>query len=81
MLTSNSIIVLYTHVKTGRWASVMPAKLADVLGLSGTTRAIPIVEPVVSYGIGLVVPQRDPMTPLVAALVRIARQVAPTLAP
>ena len=28
-LTSNSIIVLYTHVKTGRWASVMPAKLAD----------------------------------------------------
>ncbi len=27
-LTSNSLLVLYTHVKTGRWASVMPAKLA-----------------------------------------------------
>ena len=29
MLTSNSLLVLYTHVKTGRWASVMPAKLAE----------------------------------------------------
>ena len=44
-LTSNSIIVLYTHVKTGRWASVMPAKLADTLGLSDAVRSIPIVDP------------------------------------
>jgi DNA-binding transcriptional LysR family regulator len=78
-LTSNSVIVLYTHVKTGRWASVMPAKLADTLGLSDTVRTIPIVDPVVTYSVGLVVPQRDPMTPLIAALVQIAREVAPTL--
>ena len=78
-LTSNSIIVLYTHVKTGRWASVMPAKLADTLGLSDAVRSIPIVDPLVTYRIGLVVPLRDPMTPLVAALVQIAKEVAPTL--
>ena len=63
-LTSNSIIVLYTHVKTGRWSSVMPAKLADTLGLSDAVRAIPIVEPKVDYSIGLVVSPRDPLTPL-----------------
>ena len=81
MLTSNSIIVLYNHVKTGRWASVMPAKLAETLGLTATdsVRMIPIVDPVVNYGVGLVVPQRDPMTPLVATLVQIARAVAPSL--
>jgi DNA-binding transcriptional LysR family regulator len=28
-LESNSMIVLFAHVRTGRWASVMPAKLAD----------------------------------------------------
>src|ERR1700722_116607 len=78
-LTSNSIIVLYTHVKTGRWASVMPAKLAETLGLSDTVRAIPIVDPVVTYSVGMVVPQRAPMTPLIAALVHVAREVAPTL--
>jgi hypothetical protein len=27
----------------------------------------------------LVIPQRDPMTPLIAALVQVAREVAPTL--
>ena len=78
-LTSNSVIVLYTHVKTGRWASVMPAKLAETLGLSDAVRAIQIVDPVVAYSVGLVVPQRDPMTPLIAALVHIAREVAPSL--
>jgi DNA-binding transcriptional LysR family regulator len=71
--------VLYTHVKTGRWASVMPAKLAETLGLSDRVRSIPIVDPVVNYSIGMVIPQRDPMTPLIAALVHVAREVTPTL--
>ena len=78
-LTSNSLLVLYTHVKTGRWASVMPAKLAETLGLADAVRSIPIVDPEVNYSIGLVIPQRDPMTPLIAALVQVAREVAPTL--
>jgi len=78
-LTSNSVIVLYTHVKTGRWASVMPARLVDTLGLSDAIRAIPIIEPLVTYRVGLVIPPRDPMTPLIAALVRTAREVAATL--
>lgn len=79
-LTSNSIIVLYTHVKTGRWSSVMPAKLADTLGLSDAVRTIPIVDPLVTYSVGLVIPPRDPMTPLIAALVQTVREVAPQLA-
>ena len=66
-------------MKTGRWASVMPAKLAETLGLKDTVRSIPIVDPVVDYSIGLVIPQRDPMTPLIAALVNVAREVAPKL--
>ena len=78
-LTSNSIIVLYTHVKTGRWSSVMPAKLADTLGLSDAVRTIPIVDPLVTYSIGLVISPREPMTPLLAALVQTAREVAPQL--
>jgi DNA-binding transcriptional LysR family regulator len=78
-LTSNSIIVLYTHVKTGRWASVMPAKLVDALGLADSVRTIPIVDPAVTYTIGLVVPPRDPLTPMIAALVQTASEIAPSL--
>ena len=52
---------------------------AETLGLADAVRSIPIVDPDVTYSIGMVVPQRDPMTPLIAALVQIAREVAPTL--
>jgi DNA-binding transcriptional LysR family regulator len=78
-MESNSIVVLFAHVRTGRWATVMPAKLAEVLGLTETVRAIPILEPEVTHSIGLVVPHRDPMTPLIHALVAEAKQLAPIL--
>ena len=78
-LESNSIVVLFAHVRTGRWASVMPAKLAEVLGLTEKVRAIPIVEPDVGHSIGLVVPYRNPLTSLINALVVEAKQLAPTL--
>ena len=75
-LESDSMILLYSHVRTGRWASVMPAKLADTLGLSDVLRSVPIVEPEVANAIGLVAPSREPMTPLTAALVAEARRLA-----
>ena len=80
-LESNSMIVLFAHVRTGRWASVMPSKLAEALGLTETIRAIPIVEPEAVHDVGLVVPAREPMTPLNAALVAEARRLAHTLEP
>ncbi len=78
-LESNSMILLFAHVRTGRWASVMPAILAETLGLAGTIRAIPIVEPAAVHTIGLIVPDREPMTPATAALVAEALKAAPTL--
>ena len=78
-LESDSMILLYSHVRTGRWASVMPAKIADTLGLTDTIRAIPITQPEAVQTIGLVVPSREPMTPITAALVAEARRVAASL--
>jgi DNA-binding transcriptional LysR family regulator len=79
-LESNSMIVLFAHVRTGRWASIMPAKLADTLGLTDSVRAIPIVEPAATHTIGLVVADREPTTPLITALVSQAQQLAKVLA-
>ena len=75
-LESNSMIVLFSHVRTGRWASVMPERLAATLGLTERLRSIPIVDPEVVHQIGLVVPPREPMTPLVSALVAEASRLA-----
>ena len=78
-LESDSMILLFTHVRTGRWASVMPAKLAETLGLTDTLRAIPITGPEATQTIGLVVPEREPMVPATAALVEEAKRLAPRL--
>ena len=79
-LESNSMVLLFAHVRTGRWASVMPARLAETLGLTETIKAIPIIGSDPYPTIGLVVPHREPMTPMTAALVAEARRIAPTLA-
>ncbi|MBI1201861.1 MAG: LysR family transcriptional regulator [Rhodopseudomonas sp.] len=78
-LQSNSMVVLHSHVRTGRWASIMPAVLADNLGLTPAVRSIPIVDPVIGHTIGLVAPEREPMTPLVAALLTEGKKLAKTL--
>jgi DNA-binding transcriptional LysR family regulator len=78
-LESDSMILLFSHVRTGRWSSVMPAKLAETLGLTGAIRSIPITQPEATQTIGLVVPAREPMTPATAALVAEAQRIAPTL--
>jgi DNA-binding transcriptional LysR family regulator len=75
-LVSNSMIVLFSHVRTGRWASVMPERLADTLGLTEKLRSIPIVDPEVVHQVGLLVLPREPMVPIVSALVAEASYLA-----
>ncbi|ASG23752.1 MULTISPECIES: LysR family transcriptional regulator [Nitrospirillum] len=77
-LESNSMIVLFSHVRTGKWASIMPEVLTTAFNFPEEIRAIPIVDPAAVHDIGLVVPYRDPMTPLTAALVAEAKKVART---
>ncbi len=76
-LESNSIILLFDHVKTGRWATILPDKLAKTLGVAAPLRSIPIVEPEEVHEIGLVVPHRDPVLPQVAALLAEAKKLSP----
>jgi DNA-binding transcriptional LysR family regulator len=78
-LESNSVIVLFAHVRSGRWATIMPAKLAETLGLTDNVRSIPIVDPLVTHAVGLVVPDREPTTPMITALLSEARQLAKIL--
>ena len=75
-LESDSMLLLYSHVRTGAWASVMPERVVETLGNADRVRAIPIVEPAAIHTIGLVVPDREMMAPLAAALVAEALQLA-----
>ena len=75
-LESDSMILLCSHVRTGQWASIMPATIAETLGLTDTIRTIPIVEPDIMQRVGLVTLAREPMTPLTNALLVEARRIA-----
>lgn len=76
MLESNSMVVLLSHVATGRWASIMPRNVAKSFGFTRSLRMIPIVAPEAKHMVGLVAPYREPFTPLVSALLHEARGLA-----
>lgn len=79
-LESNSMIVLFSHIRTGKWSSIMPLNLAETLGFTEPIRAIPIVEPDARHLVGVVAGPRQPHTPLVAAFLDEARALAGELA-
>ena len=80
VLESDSIITLLAHVRTGQWASILPETLADLAGVADPIRSIPITGPEVTQTIGLVVPSREPATPLCHALVEEAAKLRLTTA-
>jgi DNA-binding transcriptional LysR family regulator len=74
-LESNSMIVLLSHIRTGKWASIMPVHLAETFGFNEPIRAIPIVDPDASHMVGLVAAEREPRPPLVAAVLEEAHRL------
>ena len=72
-LESNSQVTLLAHVLTGQWATVLPDRVADTLALTPRLRRIPITEPDATHEVGLILPHREPLPVLAAALMMEAR--------
>jgi DNA-binding transcriptional LysR family regulator len=75
-IESNSSIALISHVMTGRWSSVVPRQLAQMFLGGDRLRAIPIVAPEVEHLVGMIAARRDPLTPVLAALMDEAQRFA-----
>jgi DNA-binding transcriptional LysR family regulator len=75
-LESNSLLVLYSHVRNGAWASILPARLAETLDPPGRLHPIAITQPTVTHKIGLIAHRREPHSPLVAAFIAHAKRLA-----
>ncbi len=72
---SNSLVALCAHPRLGTLSSVLPEALVATLGPLPGVRAIPLVEPEASHSVGLIVPERDPLMPIAAAVLRIAQAI------
>ncbi len=73
---SNSTVVILAHVVSGRWATILPTKLAEFHVRGKKLRIIPIREPAVDHSVGLIAPHREPHTPVLAALLDEAQAIS-----
>jgi DNA-binding transcriptional LysR family regulator len=69
---TNSVLTLCSHVRSGQWSSVLPQSFFSLVGDGPELRALPMVEPDVAHSVGLVVPDREPLTPSARQLVQLA---------
>jgi DNA-binding transcriptional LysR family regulator len=74
---TNSLITLYTLVRRGPWASVLPALLLTTLRPDPEVVSLPLVRPETRHTVGLVIADREPPAPLAHALFALARAAGP----
>ena len=74
-LETNSVINLCANVRLMNLASIMPQYILDILGARSGIKAIPLREPEVSHSVGLVVVDREPLGPLIRALISASKSL------
>jgi DNA-binding transcriptional LysR family regulator len=79
-LETNSIVSMLAHVCTGAWSAILPRSVLDLIGVPAGVQVLPLTEPAVAWATGLVVPQREPRSPMVEALIAEAEAQAATAA-
>jgi DNA-binding transcriptional LysR family regulator len=72
-IETDSVGALFAHVRTGRWASIVPHAWLHVFGVPHGMRAVPLVEPSRTVPVGLVVTAREPGSVMARALTEVAR--------
>jgi DNA-binding transcriptional LysR family regulator len=75
-VTSNSYLAICSHVCTGEWSSIIPHSFSYIFRGCKELALVELVEPKHSQAIGLVVSDRDPLTPMAHALVRCAARLS-----
>lgn len=66
---TDSIASLFAQVRSGQWASIVPHAWLHVFGVPAGMHAVPLVRPVRTERIGLVLPAREPVSVIGQALI------------
>jgi DNA-binding transcriptional LysR family regulator len=67
---------LFAHMRSNKWLTVVPHSYFYLLGDWGFIRSIPIVNPVVTSAIGLLIQERNPIPPVVQAFLDVAEEAS-----
>ncbi len=74
VIETNCSLGLFAHMRSGSWLTIVPHSYFYLLGDWVFIRSIPIVNPASTATIGLVIHERDPISPAVRAFVEVAQQ-------
>lgn len=74
-IETNSVLALWGHLAGGRCSSVLPQTFLHLFGVPKGLEAIPMEDPAEGHMIGLVVPDREPLTPSARELSRLATEL------
>ncbi len=74
-IESNSVLALWGHLAGGGCSSVLPQTFLHLFGVPKGLEAIPMDGPAEGHMIGLVVPDREPLTPSARELSRLAAEL------
>lgn len=77
-VTSNSYLAVCSHVCTGEWASIIPHSFSYIFRGCRELALVELVGPEHSQSIGIVVSERDPLSPIAHALLRCAGRMVTT---
>lgn len=74
-VTSDSTVVLVTHVVENGWMTILPADIAQFLTAGKPLALVPLTGGEDPHEVGLIAPHRDPQSPALQALFAAARRM------
>jgi DNA-binding transcriptional LysR family regulator len=75
IIETNSLVTLWSHIRFGHWSTIVPNTFLLLLRQQDGIVALPLIEPVSSHVLGLVVADREPISPLTRELLAVAAQL------
>jgi DNA-binding transcriptional LysR family regulator len=74
VVETNSLVTLWSHIRYGQWSTVVPHTFLLLLQRQSDVIALPLIEPDASHVLGMVISDRDPVSPLARELLSVASQ-------
>jgi DNA-binding transcriptional LysR family regulator len=75
VIETDCALALCSHVRPGHWFTVVPHTFFLIVGDWAQTRALPLIDPVVTNAVGMLIVERDPQPPVTHAFIEVAQNV------
>lgn len=75
VIETDCAVTLCSHVRSGHWFTIVPQTFLYLLGGWARPRAITLVSPAATNAIGLLIPERNPLPPIIGAFVETVQSL------